>query len=891
MYTFDIETAIATWRQILKQNRVFNQDDLIELESHLRDRVDSLLADGEDEEKAFRSALSELGTFPDLESEFRKVRFGPSKRRRNVRSELIWNGYMLKNYWKTFSRNLIKNRGISFINILSLAVGLASFAFIAIYVTHESGYDVFHGGSDRLYRINKVVTTSSGATERHALTAGLLGPAIAEAFPEVEQVVRLQPWFGDVLLVHEGQSALTPDVVIADSNFFNVFGFELLRGDPDAVLLAPMSIVLTDTTANRLFGDLDPIGQIVKGINNLDYVVTGIAADPRLDSHLRFNALVSWSSTIPGGGGLELDFLYRWITQAPFTYVRLAPNTSASAFESKLPEFYAVRDPERAARYELFLQPVEDIYLSSADLMHTGNTRRGNGAYISTFSIIAILILAIAGINFVNLSTARGAERAKEVGVRKVFGAYRSQIGRQFLTESIFYSFLALVLAFAFVQMLLPSFVNFTGLNISTNVGAQSGLPWLLFGVALVLGLLSGAFPAAILSRLRPVRALRGTASGKGSVMLRNIFVVFQFAISMILVAASIIVLRQLEFVQSKDLGFALEQQVIINTDDTAIQEQFEAFRQAVMDHPDILSAAGSNAVPGASMMTTSVVPDGVPNDETYIANIVRVDDFSLLNTYVFEMAEGRFFNEDRPTDATNGIVINEMLARTLGWKDPVGRRLDISGELNEGLVIGVVKDFHFKSLHFAIEPLAFYVAPRGAAITVRLKSGNPQEALAHLEATWKRFESNWPFSYEFLDESFARFYTLERKLMTLLTVFAGLAIIIACMGLYGIASYITIQRTKEIGLRKALGASASQIVQLFIREFAKLIVVAITLAVPVVYIGAREWLQNFAYRVFPGMDVYLFAGGIVAVIALLSVSYRPIKAALAPPVQALRYE
>ncbi len=310
-----------------------------------------------------------------------------------------------------------------------------------------------------------------------------------------------------------------------------------------------------------------------------------------------------------------------------------------------------------------------------------------------------------------------------------------------------------------------------------------------------------------------------------------------------------------------------------------------------MMDHPAVISAAGSNAVPGTSMMTFGVAPDGIETDENFIANIIRVDDFSLLDTYGFEMVAGRFFDENRPSDATSGIVINEMLASMLNWEEPVGRRLDIIGELNEGVVIGVVNDFHFQSLHHAIEPLAFYFAPRGGGITVRLRSGDPSAALAHLNATWQRFESSWPFSYEFLDESFARFYTMERKLMALLTVFAGLAIFIACLGLYGIASFITIQRTKEIGLRKALGASTGRIVRLFIMQFARLVVVAIAVATPVIYIGGREWLQNFSYRVVPGVDVYLTAAGIVVGIALLSVSYRPIKLAMANPVQALHHE
>ncbi len=576
---FDLEKAIATWRHQFKHGRLFRKADVDELERHVRDHVQFLIDHGASDEDAFRKTVAELGSFYETELEYRKIFWAKLRENHGVAPELIWNLSMFKNYLKIFSRNLIKYHGFSFINILSLALGLASFAFISIYVTHEKGFDKFHDGSDRLYRINKVVTTSTGVTQRHALTAGLLGPAIMESFPEVEQVVRLQPWFDDVLLAHENRFSLTPDVIIADSNFFEVFGFDLVRGDPQEVLIAPMSIVITELTADLLFGDTDPVGQIVQGINNLDFTVTGVAANPRLDSHLRFDALISWTSTLPGGGGLELEFLHRWITQAPFTYVRLAPNTSATSFEAKLPDFYALKDPERAKRYTLFLQPAEDIYLTSANLMHTGNTRNGNQTYVATFSVIAFLILTIAAINFINLSTARGAARAKEVGVRKVFGAHRSQISHQLLTESVLYSLLAFVLALGLIQLALPTFVNFTGLSVTAKFGIGSSLLMLLGGVAVVLGLVSGIFPATVLSRFRPASSLRGAATGKGLMVLRNIFVTFQFAISMVLVAASFVVLRQLEFIQSTDLGFVQDQQVVMTTDDTDIQEHFEAFR------------------------------------------------------------------------------------------------------------------------------------------------------------------------------------------------------------------------------------------------------------------------------------------------------------------------
>ncbi|GMQ81867.1 MAG: ABC transporter permease [Rhodothermia bacterium] len=798
---------------------------------------------------------------------------------------------MVKNYLSVFVRNLLRQKGFSSINILGLVLGFASFTLITIYLSYENGFDRFHDGSDRLYRVNKIVTTADGQLERHALTPGLLAPALSETFPEIEASTRVQPWFDDILLSYEKRAFMTSDVAIVDSNFFNIFGFELLRGDKESVLSAPLSIVLTESTAGRLFGDTDPIGLPVLGLENLEYVVTGIAADPDPKSHLRFSALISWSSTMPGGGGLEFAWLNRWITQAPFTYAKLVLGSDPKAFESKLPEFYAANDPERASRYKLYLQPIQETYLDSMDLLYAGNTNRGSARDVSTFSILRFLILLIAGINFINLSTARGSSRSKEVGIRKALGAQRQQLRRQFLLESVSYSLLALIIALLLVLAIVPVLGEISRIAAFESASGPRLHIVELLVIAVGFGILSGVYPAISLSRFHPVRQLSGFSSGSRALFSRNVFVLVQFSISMILVAGTMVVLRQLNYLQSRDKGFNQEQLIVLSTDDTSIQSRFSAFTAEVERHPAILSAAGSNSVPGTATMTTEVIPDGVETGATYIANIVRLDDYSLLDTYRFELADGRFFDENRPTDASRGIVINESMMRSLGWQEAVGRRLDISGELQEGVVIGVVKDFHFQSMRRAIDPLAFYFAPRGEFLTVRIAAGSEAQAIEHLESTWKSFESLYPFTYTFLDESFARFYESENRLMILLTFFAGLALFIASLGLYGLAAYLTTVRTKEIGVRKVLGASIPQIVLLFVSSFGRLVALAIVIGSPVVFLGAQMWLENFAYRTELSVDIFLVSGGIVLGIALLSVSYQPIRAALTNPVKALRYE
>jgi putative ABC transport system permease protein len=826
---------------------------------------------------------------------------------------------MLRNYLRVFGRILIRHKGFSVINVLGLALGFACFTLISIYITHESGFDDFHPGADRLYRVNKSVETSGGAIERHALTAGLLAPALDEAFPEVDATARVQPWFDDVLISAADGSGdgdnetgfPTPDVAIVDASFFDVFGFELIRGNPTTALAAPRSIVLTESVAARIFGNADPIGQSVTALQNLDYTVTGVAGDPDPQSHLRFNALISWSSTL-SGGGLEFDWMNRWITQAPFTYIRLLPDSDPAVFEAKLPAFYRARDPERAGRYTLFLQPITETYLRSTDLLYADATNRGAARNVETFAILRFLILFIAAINFVNLSTARGSSRQKEIGVRSAVGANRRNLTSQFLLEAVGYSLLGFLVALALVVPALAALGRISGVAAFSAGGLTLSLLGTGLLLAVTLGLVAGIYPALILSRIR-VGGWFGRASGRvsgrvssrassrmphfgGSAIARNAFVVVQFAIAMILVAGTLIVLRQLSYAISADKGFAADQLIVLETGDTDIQQQFAAFTEEVRSHPAILNAAGSNSVPGASTSTFEVAPDGIRRpDVPFIANIVRVDDFALRDTYDFELVAGRYFDEAHPSDATNGVVVNEALARSLGWADPiddiVGRRLDIVGELEGGEVIGVVGDYQFQSIHQVIAPLAFYYAPRGGSLTVRVSPDAVANAVGHLEATWQKFEPRYPFAYTFLDESFERYYASEARLMKLLSVFSVLALLVAALGLYGLAAYLTSVRTKEIGVRKVLGARVSQIVLLFVRDFARLVGLAIVLATPFVVVGSSRWLEGYAYRAPVGVGVYAVAAAIVLGVALVSTCWQPVRAARANPVKALRYE
>ncbi len=799
---------------------------------------------------------------------------------------------MLKNYLKIALRHLRKHPGYTFINVAGLAVGIACCLLILLYVQAELRVDRFHTNAERLYRLNKVVTPKAGETEFHVITSGPMAPALAADYPEVEQAIRVLPWFDDVLMRHGETSVLVPDVVFVDSNFFDVFSFELVRGDPADVLAAPLSIVLTETTAHRLFGDTDPIGQLLTGLNDLDYTVTGVAADPPVSSHLRFNALVAWSSLLPGQGGLEFGWIARWFPQVLYTYLQLTPGADPATLEAKLPEFMQRHFPQRADQYRLYLQPFTDLYLDSAHLLHMRNLRVGNRTYVYAFAIIALFILLIACINFMNLTTARATKRAQEVGMRKVLGAARRQLIRQFLGESLMMSLVALLLAVALVEVVLPVFQAFTGQVVPSGVWDNPTAMTAMVILFLVIGVAAGAYPAFVLSSFRPMHMLKGLgASSRDSAGPRKVLVTLQFTISIVLLAGTAVVYQQMAYMQTKNLGFQKEQVVILPIGNTAIQSQFDAFKQTLLQHPNITHAAGSNSVPGGGLMSFGINPEGKEQDESWTAQAIRLDDYDLLETYGMEIATGRYFSEDRPTDATNGVVINEAMARSLGWNDPLGKRLDAPGEVDEGTVIGVIKDFHFESLHQPVAPLFLYYAPRHGNLSLRLTGQDLPATLAFIRDTWERFDPAYPFDYAFLDQAVAQLYDSEQRLMQTLSLFAILAILIACLGLFGLASFTAEQRTKEIGVRKVLGASVGSLVLLLSKDFTRLIGIAFVLASPLAYLAAQQWLQDFAYRIDLSWPIFLLAGALALAIAFFTVSYQAIRAAVGDPVKALRYE
>ena len=787
------------------------------------------------------------------------------------------------------TRRLGRDAGYTALNIGGLAVGLACCLLIAMWVGDERAHDRFHTKSERLYRLNKINTQPTGEQSHEALSSGPMAPTLVADFPEVEAAVRILPWWGEVLLQRDEMSLPVSDVTFADANLFEVFDFQLLRGDPATALDAPLSIVLTEGLAHTFFGDDDPLGETLVGQGDLVYTITGIVEDTPLESHLQYSAFVSWASVAPGNGALEMDWLMRWLPQTLFTYVLLQPDADPAALESKLPSFMETHFADRAEQYHLYLQPLEEIYLNSTDILYQRSMALGNQMHVTVLSVVALLILLIACVNFMNLATARAGRRAGEVGVRKSVGAQRSQLIVQFLGEAFVLVALSLGVALVLVEGIRPWFNALIGTSVKPFAWTTPSVLAAILGLGMTVGLVAGLYPAFVISAFRPTRALKHDAGGGGR-RFRQVLVTVQFAASIALLAGTALVVRQMQYVQSENPGYDREQIVVLPTGPTSIAEQAAAFKEELLRHPSILRVSASSNVPGESIGTYSIEPEGRLGDEGLTAALMMLDDAKFLETYGLTMASGRFFDSARAADSS-AVVINEAMARSLGWTESVGRRFDVSGELEGGTVIGVVEDFQMASMHQEIEPLVVVLQPRPYNVSVRIAGGESASALAHLRTTWERFETRYPFEYAFLDDAFADLYESDQQLMQTLGVFAGLAILIACFGLLGLAAYTAERRKKEIGVRRVLGASVPSIVGLLSRDYLKLVVVGFVVAVPLAYIAAERWLASFAYRIDIGASSFAFAGGIVLAIAALTVGIHALRAATADPIRALRAE
>ena len=809
---------------------------------------------------------------------------------------------MIRNYLKIAFRNLTKYKFISFINLFGLTLGLICCLLIFIFILHELSYDKYHPNADRVYRVTRRFSNpETGALSLHLSTvAPPFGPLLQNDFKEIENMTRLLQ-NGTTAIRYNDKMLNEPDVYFADDKFFDFFKADVLQGNPQKALAAPYSVMMTDETAKKYFGNEDPMNKVIR-VNfgsYFDFKVTGIYKPLSSNTHFHPDMMLSFNTLkdtlIYGAENLRTN----WGNNSFFTYLRLPEGYDPKKLEVQFPAFLNRHmnegGPIKPSQWtSLSLQKLTDIHLTS----HTDYEAEENGDIkrVYIFSAIALFILLIACINYMNLSTARSTLRAREIGIRKTVGAQRKEIMAQFLSESVLVSWIAMLLAFAFSWLLIPWLNDISGQQLSISVLMEWYIILPILLVPFVVGILSGLYPALFMSSFQPVKVLKGfLRTGGGNISFRKVLVTLQFAISIILIICTAIVFSQMKYMQNKSLGFDKEQ-IITLPYVTELNDKYDAFRTELLASSSIKNAGRSSRIPtgrlldamGSKMMRgDSLAP--VNADIKYVAA-----DQDFISTYGVKVLAGRGFSREFGSD-TSAFLINEASVTVLGLKsneDAIGKDFGYGGRT--GKIIGVFNDFHFESMHQKIVPLVLLV-PRNAnnfgRISIKVAGANAAAALAHIEKTWKNFLPETPYQYTFLDENFARLYKAEERQKTLFTTFACIAIFIACLGLFGLSAFTISQRIKEIGIRKVLGASVSTIVTLLSKDFLKLVIISAIIAFPIAWFAMSKWLQDFAYRIDMPWWVFLAAGIIAALIALLTISFQAIKAAIANPVKSLRTE
>lgn len=801
---------------------------------------------------------------------------------------------MLKNYFKVAFRNLSRNRVYAFINILGLGLGLTITILVFLFVKDETSYDKHWSGYDRMYRTG-IKADMMGQKMDGPASPSPMAHAFRTEFDEVEEATRFQPVGQEILIRHEQTKVYIEKGVFADSSFFKVFDYEFAHGNPATALNEPNAIVLTEESSLKLFGHKNGIGKIINYDNRRDYIVKGIVKEPKGHSHFHFDMFMA-----------QNDIEHIWISNNFFTYFRLKENVDFDAFEEKMKaNFMKKIEPnveaflkisveefmEQGNSFEYQLEPIERVHLYSHKEWEI--EQNGNIIYVYVFIGIAFLVILIAGINFMNLSTARSGKRAKEVGVRKVTGASRKMLIIQFLTESVIQSFLALFLAFILVELFLPGFNKIMDTNLYLFNDYLSQTILFAISVALFYGLFAGSYPAFFLSGFKPVSVLKGDLTKtKGGAMLRKSLVVIQFAASIILIIGMIIIFQQISYLHNKDVGFKGDQVLIVPIQTDHMQQDFRNYKNIFAKNSNVLSVSRASYFPGDNPWQDMYMLEG---SEEHIPLWNMYVDFDFFKTLNVNLVEGRLFDIEKDNDSVPTYILNQAAVNNFNIENAVGKKMgtfiDQQGNMQYGEIIGIVKDFHIEGFDSPIRPMILSVTNYVHFAAFKIAPDNMNATIDFLETEWNKLEPSHPFRYRFLDEKFGELMRQQENFGTMFLYLTILAIIISSMGLYGLASYTAEQRTKEIGVRKVLGASVGQIMNMLNRDFMKLVLIANVFAWPVSYLFAKNWLSNFSYQIDMPILPFLFATLIALVIALITVSTQSYLAANSDPVDALKYE
>jgi putative ABC transport system permease protein len=802
---------------------------------------------------------------------------------------------MIRNYIKTAWRNLWKNSFFSSLNILGLATGMAACIVIMLFVHYETSFDRFH--TKNIYRLDEVQNfPGMVAPQKVALSMYPMGPVMKKEYPQILDFTRMNAR-NNMDLNYGDKKIVFPKILCADSNFLQMFNFRLIQGNSKSVLEKPNSIVLTETSAKRLFGNVDPVGKTVSRFDGdtIIFKVTGILKDIPKTSHLQFDGVFSFSTTATP------ELMNNWGGNWLITYFELAPNTNISSLEKKFPAILKKYISEEGRKfYTLFLQPLKDVHANSVDITHDyHNFQKFDKRYTSIFSIIAIIVLLIACINFMNLATAKSANRAREVGVRKSIGALRIQLGFQFISESVLICLFSLLLAILMVVLALPYVRNLSERELEFPLFTDPALFGILFGGTILTGIIAGLYPSLYLSSFQPARVLKGSiVSGKSRSIFRNALVVTQFTGSVFLIIATSFAVKQLRFMQDKDPGFNREQVMMLQLNNKTFPK-YNTIKESLLGSTSVVAVSASQQRLGNNLHQTGVVYHGA-NGARELAVSQNVVDPDFLTLYKIELIAGRNFSGDYQTDNGKAYIINENLARELLQDDKsskleslIGKRFGFGGMDSVGSIIGITKNFNFNSLHHKVETLCLLSQKDWgySEMSVRLKGNDPKQAIEQVKAIWKKVVPEYPIDYKFLDEHFNELYKSDKQVSEVVGILAGLAILISCLGLFGLASFSAEKRIKEIGIRKVLGASVQSMVSLLSVDFVRLVILANLIAWPIAWFALTKWLEGFAFRIQINWWIFALAGFASLVIALLTVSFQAIKAAWANPVKSLKAE
>ena len=891
---FNLEQAIKNWKQKLAANPAMEEGYIAELEGHLRDRIEELAGQGLAVEEAFRQVADAMGKAGAIGGEYYKAhtvrRSGrPSWQPPRFMPALLWN------YLIVALRNLKRHKGFSFITIAGMTVGLAFFILIMTYVGFESSFDRFHEKAERIYRFTS--RSLSGANlELDTGCPDLLAPTLKANFTQVARAARVMESWQEKAVLMNGKRSILEHGIYADEHFLEIFSFPLLQGDRHSCLRHAGSVILSERTARKMFGNEDPVGRRIEYRErsmSYDLSVSAVMADVPRNSHLQFDYIVSVATLATDP---RASFMFNnWNVGNFLTYVELIPGAAKVGVEKEIVSYFDKNSPAfKEDPKQVVLQPLAEIYLKSTIAGERASNLRMQT--VNLFIAIAVIILLLACFNFINLSMARAHTRAKEIGLRKVAGAGRLDLVRQFIGESILYSLFSLVLALGSAWLLLGRFAALVGTMLTPRDLYRAPLVLLFLGATLLAGTLAGVYPGIVLSGFKPLRTVRDFSSaGQSGTRVRNLFVVLQFSAAIILTVCTLVVFRQLHFIRNRNLGYDREHVLVIPFHDRETRDNSTAIKNAFLSRHEVsgVTVSGSGEYPVSVRSSMGGVEVETESGETMKVK-VRFDyvDEDFVRVMGLTLVEGRSFSSQYPTDS-QAVLVNEAMVRLAGWKKPLGKNLNIFGRRDSRVphpVLGVVRDFHFDTLHTEIQPAVLVFRP-GTLISVRLRPGDLKHSLKVLKKAFAETAPNQPFDYFFLDDAFNEFYRKEQKAGRMFAVFSTLAIFIACLGLFGLAAFTAERRTKEIGIRKVLGASTRSILLMLNREFVGWVLLANLLAWPPAYFVMKSWLQDFAFKTRLGWIPFLSAGLAALLIALLTVSYQAFTASRSNPVDSLRCE